>query len=372
MYRIGFTSMISLDHYCWWIEFTPGFYGAGMLSGMNASWSFFMGAVLAWGIIAPSVIATGEAVGLDLGMDNRWSYLSLHLKDIEEYSKTPSPRYWLLWPGVIMMIVYTLFEVGISSRHVYYRMLQSLRSGFRDTNQDPANPNDPGSIEKVEDDNDPAPPEDRVPLWAWAGGLIISIILTCSIAPTQWDMGVGESILALIFGFLLSFLAVRSAGDTDLNPASICAKASQLMFGGIAKSQKRSIISGQTLNLPAGFVSSGPASQSADMIGKQYFVYIYSGDAFSSSGGRIGDLKTGHLIGAKPKNQFAAQLAGATASIFLNVGLFILFTKSAPCILYTPDDGVCTYGAPSVSAWAAIAAAVLAKTLRMYPFSLQS
>ena len=57
LYRIGFTSIISLDNYGWWVEcefpfhsccvtrltmlvVTPAFFGAGMLSGLNASWSF--------------------------------------------------------------------------------------------------------------------------------------------------------------------------------------------------------------------------------------------------------------------------------------------------------------------------------------------
>ncbi|KAF8342899.1 oligopeptide transporter [Cantharellus anzutake] len=348
MYRIGFTSMIALDNYGWWIEFTPAFYGAGMLSGMNASWSFFMGAVLAWGIIAPSTIATGVAVGINLGVDNRWSYLSLHLNDIEKYSKTPSPRYWLLWPGVLIMIVYSFVEVGISSRHAFYKMFVSMRSGFGRMFRDFVNRNDPNYIREIEDDDDPAPPEDRVPLWAWFGGLILSVILTCSIVATKWNMGVGEAILALVFGFLFSFLAVQSAGDTDINPVSTVAKANQLVFGGVAKGQHLGKVSGQTLNLVAGVLSGGAAAQSSDM---------------------TGDLKTGHLLRAKPRDQFVAQLAGATVAIFLNVGLFILFTKSASCILYPPEDGVCSYGAPSVSAWAAVAAAVLAKTLPIPPSS---
>ena len=46
-----------------------------------------------------------------------------------------------------------------------------------------------------------------------------------------------------------------------------------------------------------------------------------------------GDLKTGYLLRAKPRNQFVAQLCGAVVAIFLNVGLFILFTTASPCIL---------------------------------------
>ncbi|KIO25368.1 hypothetical protein M407DRAFT_75782 [Tulasnella calospora MUT 4182] len=82
-----------------------------------------------------------------------------------------------------------------------------------------------------------------------------------------------------------------------------------------------------------------------------------------------GDLKTGHLIGAKPKVQFVAQLVGSTVASFLTVGLFVLFTKASPCILYPPEDGQCAYGAPSVSAWAAVATAVTAPKLPIPPSS---
>jgi hypothetical protein len=66
-----------------------------------------------------------------------------------------------------------------------------------------------------------------------------------------------------------------------------------------------------------------------------------------------GDLKTGHLLGAKPKVQFAAQLFGATIALFLAPGLFILFAAASPCIHHRWDH--CTYGAPSAAAWAAVA-----------------
>ena len=97
--------------------------------------------------------------------------------------------------------------------------------------------------------------------------------------------------------------------------------------------------------MTAGVVSAGAAAQATDM---------------------TGDLKTGYLLRAKPRNQFVAQLIGAIVAVFLNSGLFILFTKASPCILYPPASGQCTYGAPSVSAWAAVALAVSSPQLRAY------
>lgn len=102
------------------------------------------------------------------------------------------------------------------------------------------------------------------------------------------------------------------------------------------------------LNLAAGVVAAGSAAQGTDM---------------------TGDLKTGYLLRAKPKNQFVAQLVGAVVAVFLNVGLFILFTTASPCIMYPPPSGECTYGAPSVSAWAAVAVAVSSPKLPIPPSS---
>lgn len=341
MYRLGWTSLIHLENYGWWIEFTPSFIGAGMLSGMNASWSFFGGAVLAWGIIAPSVIHTGAAVGVPASDDYPLiSYQSLKLKNIELYAHNPSPRYWLLWPGVLIMLVYSFVEVMLSSRNSFLQMGRSLSGGLGSSWRNFKGRNDPNYIRETEEDNDPAAPEDRVPFWAWTGGLLASVILTCALCATQFPINVGEVILALVLGFLFSFIACQSAGDTDINPVSTVAKASQLIFGGVGKG--RPLANAEMLNLVAGTLAAGSAAQASDM---------------------TGDLKTGHLIGARPKDQFVAQLAGATVAIFLNVGLFILFTKSAPCILYPPETGICSYGAPSVSAWAAVSAAVTAKHL---------
>lgn len=89
-------------------------------------------------------------------------------------------------------------------------------------------------------------------------------------------------------------------------------QASQLIFGGIAKASHLSVNPARSLNLTAGVIAAGSAAQAADM---------------------TGDLKTGYLLRAKPKNQFIAQLCGSVVAIFLTSGLFILFTKASPCIL---------------------------------------
>jgi len=188
-----------------------------------------------------------------------------------------------------------------------------------------------------EDDDDPVPMEDRVPFTWWFPTLVAATILSLVLLATQFNMNVGEGILALLLGFVFSFIGVQSSGQTDVNPVSTVAKASQLIFGGVAKGSHQSLAQAQRLNLMGGVVAAGAAAQSTDM---------------------TGDLKTGFLLRAKPKAQYIAQLCGSVVAMFLTVGLYILFTTASPCIMYPPDDGHCTYGAPSVSAWVAVASAV--------------
>ncbi|KAF9652330.1 OPT superfamily oligopeptide transporter [Thelephora ganbajun] len=341
LYRLGFTSIIALENYGWILEFTPAFFGAGMLSGLNASWSFLGGTVLAWGIIAPSLIATGKAVAKPISKEYPlFSITSLSFKNPEVFLEKPSPRYWLLWPGVLIMLLYSFTDVFLSVLPSLISLIQNhgsinWRSWFKKGDLDP-------------EDEDQTPMEDRVPTLWWTGGLAISTIGSIAILSTLFHFNVGEAILALVLGFLFSFIGVQSAGQTDVNPVSTVAKASQLIFGGIGKSTGMKLSAARIFNLSAGVVSAGSAAQATDM---------------------TGDLKTGYLLRAKPKNQFIAQLVGSVVAIFLNVGLFILFTSASKCIISPEKYTTCPYSAPSVSAWAAVATAVSSPRLPVPPTS---
>lgn len=96
LYRLGWKNMIYAENFYWIWEWTPAFIGAGFLTGMNASWSFFGGAILSYGIIAPALVTTGKAFGKPFSdeVPEYINYMSMSLKDpINE----PSPRYWLMW-----------------------------------------------------------------------------------------------------------------------------------------------------------------------------------------------------------------------------------------------------------------------------------
>lgn len=78
----------------------------------------------------------------------------------------------------------------------------------------------------AEEDEDLSPREDRVPTLWWTTGLFLSIVMSCAILATMFNMNVGEAILSLVLGFCFSFIGVQSAGTTDVNPISTVAKVS--------------------------------------------------------------------------------------------------------------------------------------------------
>jgi len=98
-----------------------------MLSGINASRSFFGGAILAWAIIAPALITTGRAFGVPFSLESvvntytvfhydlhttsypgNMNYMSMVLEDLVN---KPSPRYWLIWPGTMLLICGAFSEI---------------------------------------------------------------------------------------------------------------------------------------------------------------------------------------------------------------------------------------------------------------------
>jgi len=332
-----------VDNWGWYFEITPAFFGAGILSGMNASWSFYGGSILAWAIIGPSMVATGRAIGRPVDDGSGIPYISYYsMAPTDPTSTRTSPRYNLLWIGVLVMLVSSFVELFCQWKLIYSGvrpMVFAARNKLRVRRGRPAlvsNHDEPAY--------DPMPKSAMVPWWAWVGMLLVSIALTLIILGVSFGVNVGLSILAIVLGFLFSFIGVMGAGQTDVNPVSTVAKASQLVLGGVTHGKYTDEIQAGTgynlhalrVNLLAGLHSAGTAAQTADM---------------------TGDLKTGHLVGAKPVNQFIAQGVGALISCFVSTGFFLLFTSAAPCIIDAEAE-TCAYGAPSVAAWRSVAVAV--------------
>lgn len=163
----------------------------------------------------------------------------------------------------------------------------------------------------------------------------------------QFGLSVGTTILAIVLAFIFSFIGAESTGRTNITPVTSIGNASQLVIGGTTRGHG-GIQNQQLLNLLGGMLALGASEQSADM---------------------LGDLKTTHLLRASPRVQFYAQCCGALVSIFMSVAMFVLFSTAYPCIIDLTLADHCSFSAPDVGAYRAIAVAITSPKLPIPPSS---
>ena len=348
----GYTSWaLNIESWGWYMEWTPAFIGSGILIGLNPAISMFVGSLLAWGLIGPLLVHYGECIGIQLEPDDpQWRdmYTFASLRNLGK--QAPSPRYWLLWPGVMVMVCCSMAELIIQWKVIWI----GVKSAWRQTavgineglvkrgksNAFLAKQAAPREGEQLHIE-DPAPPHQQVKHWVWISGTIFATVLGIIIFHFQWEMNAGLTILAVILAFLFSFLAIQIGAVTDQTPLTAAAKASQLVFGAATSGSGFSVMHAQKLNLVAGSLASGGAGVATEL---------------------TSDFRVGFLLGTPPVKQWVAQAIGTFVSVWLAPGLFILFTSAYPCIYdptYDPKvSGNCAFLVPSVSAWAAVAQAV--------------
>ncbi|KAK0745504.1 OPT oligopeptide transporter protein-domain-containing protein [Schizothecium vesticola] len=354
----GYTSWaLNIESWGWYIELTPSFIGSGMLIGLNSAISMFGGGVLAWGLIGPLLVHYGECIGVDISDDDpKWKGMYSFGKLIDQDKETPSPRFWLLWPAVMVMICSSMIELFIQ----YKVILAGMKTAWRETcitinakfvARGKTSKFFAKQAERPDNSNfikDPAPPHEQVKHWVWISGTIFSAVLAIIVFHFQWEMNPGLTILAVVLAFLFSFLAIQIGAVTDQTPLTAAAKASQLIFGGATSGSGYSILHAQKLNLVAGGLAAGGANVATDL---------------------TSDFRTGFLIGTSPVKQWIAQAIGTFFAIWIAPGLFVLFTSAYPCIYDASLAKGCPFMVPSVSAWAAVAQAV---TVPNIPIPLSS
>lgn len=346
----GYTSWaLNIESWGWYFEWTPAFIGSGILIGLNPAISMFAGSVMAWAIIGPTLVHYGECIGIDISDgDPKWDglYSFASLKNLGKV--TPSPRYWLLWPGVMVMVCSSMAELFVQYRAIWAgakSLWNQSCSGINNTLVARGKTSaffakhgapKPKTADTVED---PFPEAQQVKNWMWGLGLLVTLVMGMIIFHFQWEMHPGLTILAIILSFLFSFLAIQIGAVTDTTPLTAASKASQLIFGGATSGSHYTIAHAQKLNLAAGALASGGADVATAL---------------------VSDFRTGFLIGTPPIKQWVAQAIGCFVSVWLGPGLFVLFTSAYPCIWEGESDNgpKCPFAVPSVSAWAAVAQAV--------------
>lgn len=271
---------------------SPMMFGAGILIGPRVGASLFVGAVLAWGIIGPFIVSQGWV------SDKIMSY-------------SDGPRGWLLWPGVALMVTDALMSLVFSWKSIV------------------------NSFKRKKGDGSELDFGDAIPKLWWMGGLLISTIFVSTVAYFVFDIPPYLTVIAVILSSVLSMIATRSTGETDINPIGGMGKITQIVYGVLSPGNIPT-------NLMSAAITGSGASQCADM---------------------MQDFKTGYLLGTGPKRQFKAQCIGIFVGMLFAVPIYKLFDSA-----YTIGQG--DIPAPAAHAWKAMAELLAQGTQALPPHSL--
>ena len=272
---------------------------AGAIMGMRVAVSMLIGSVVCFGIIGPILVERGIAEPGYRGIVS-----------------------WVLWPATAMMVTSGLLSFALKWRTVLraFGGLTGSVAGIFGRRQ---------QHEQIDDEL----AHIEVPAsWFVIGTLLAGtacVVLGHVLFGITWWMG----ILAVLVTFLLSIVAARATGETDITPIGAMGKITQLLYGVIAPSNI-------TTNLMTACITSGAASHAADL---------------------LTDLKSGYLLGGNPRKQTISQLFGVMAGTLISVPAYIFVVQSNPSRL-----GSAELPAPAAKVWEGVAR-LLAKGLDALP-----
>lgn len=163
LYQLGWKQAIYVENWSWVAEFTPAFIGVGMLVNCNASYSFFGGSVLAWAIIGPLLVHTHKAFGTAVSplYPGYMNYMGMVMEDP---INAPTPRYWLVWPGTMLLLCGSFAEIGANYKTLYASMVSLVEPLFRRFRKQELKFDEADLIQE------PCDPSELVPMWMWGGG----------------------------------------------------------------------------------------------------------------------------------------------------------------------------------------------------------
>ena len=158
----------------------------------------------------------------------------------------------------------------------------------------------------------------------FAMGQLVSLVALAWLGHVSFGMPVWQSVIAVALSFLLALVACRVTGETDTTPVGAMGKVTQLTFGALSPGNVN-------VNLMSANITAGAATSAADL---------------------LGDLKSGYLLGAHPRQQFLAQFAGIFIGTLVTVLTFAALVPNAQVL------GTDQFPAPAAQTWSAVAIAL--------------
>lgn len=257
----------------WIWEWTPAFIGVGLLVPINSSFSFVGGSVLGWAIIGPALVATNRAFGIPASTTGSSpEYVNYANMVLNDPINSPSPKYWMIWPGCAILLCASMAEIAANGSAVARSiamtlapLVQEAKAYFLGTKGQTR-----GASGGVEEDafRDPVPVHEQVPWWMWTGGLAGGMVLTMLVMKFQFGQNAGVTFLALLFSFLFSLVGAECTGRVSVTPVTTLGNFAQLVFGGVSKGTGLAPAANQLNNGLSGMITLGASEQVADMLGE--------------------------------------------------------------------------------------------------------
>lgn len=230
-----------------------------------------------------------------------------------------------IWLGVPIMVSSGLLSFALQWRTVV-RAVTGMRSGGDD-----------------DDDQSQIVRDTEVPVRWFVWGIFFSGLAVGLVSHMYFDIPFLYALLAIGLTFILSLVACRATGESDITPVGAMGKIMQLTYGVL-------IPQSTTANLMTASITASSASSSADL---------------------LNDLKSGYLLGANPRRQFAAQFIGIFAGTVATVTGFYLLVPNAT-VLTGVGSAAPKFPAPAAQAWKAVAEVFKMGLANMHPMHQQA
>ena len=222
---------------------------------------------------------------------------------------------WTLWPGAAILVGAGLTSFILDWRSLS-RSFQGLGSVFGGGKREET------GIAAVES-----------PDWWFPVALLVLSPIVIFLMVTLFDIPAWAAIIAVPLAVIMGFIASRVTGETDVTPTKALGPVTQMVYGVITPGN-------MTGNIMSANVTGGIGLHSADL---------------------LTTLKTGWLLGAKPRHQLYAQLFGVIAGAAIVVPAFLLIIPQPPpeqaAAGITTVLGTEEWPAPSCLVWAGVSEA---------------
>ncbi len=211
---------------------------------------------------------------------------------------------WTLWPGAAILV-----GSGITSFLLDWRSLGRAFSGMAKLGR---RDQPTSGIAAVE-----------APDWWFPAGFVALGPIVVVLMVVLFKIPVWAAVIALPLSVVMGFIAARVTGETDTTPTKALGPVTQMLFGAMAPGN----LGG---NIMSANVTGGVGLHAADL---------------------LTTLKTGWLLGAKPRHQVFAQLIGVCVGAIVIVPLF-------DAIIDPRELGTDQWPAPSCLVWAGVSKVV--------------